>query len=160
MLLGDLNLNFDDPETDRREIEDHLRSFNTRTGDEVRVVFPFLDPHPGQSEVFRTNARLSETFDQIGLFYKPKELPPHLQNRTMGEDTRLGPDYGMFNFVQLFSKALRGKEFVSQPADQATKDEQAAFLARFEHSVSDHMPIWIRIPLFEAPLLGKERDHV
>ena len=60
----------------------------------------------------------------------------------------------MFNFVQLFSEAIRGKPFVPKPKDERMKAEQAAFLARFEHKVSDHMPIWVRIPLFEAPVLA------
>lgn len=153
LLLGDLNLNFDHPERDRAAIERHLKSFQTRTGDDVQVLFPFLDVHPQQKEVFRTNARLSETFDQIGLFYKPKDLPPHLRSSQMGQDTILGPDYGMFNFVELFSDAVRGKPFIRKPKDSVAKKEQKEFLARFEHRVSDHMPIWVRIPLFKAPLL-------
>lgn len=157
LLLGDLNLNFDNPETDREDIERHLKSFENKVGEQVRVVFPFLGVHPQQKEVFRTNARLSETFDQIGLFFRPKDLPAHLQNTKMGMDTTLGPDYGMFNFVELFSDAVRGKPFIRQPKDEAVKKEQKAFLARFEHRVSDHMPIWVRIPLFEAPLMGKAR---
>jgi len=155
VLLGDLNLKFDDPDNDRRAIARHLKTFDTRAGDEVNVVFPFLDPHPGQTEVFRTNARFDQTFDQIGLFYKPKDLPPHLQHASMGQDTRLGPDYGMVNFVQLFSQAIRGKPYVRDPEDRAVAREQQELVARFEHRVNDHMPIWVRIPLFEAPLLGR-----
>lgn len=155
LLLGDLNLNFDNPERDRAHIERYLKSFQTRTGDEVRVLFPFLDVHPQQKEVFRTNARLSETFDQIGLFYKPKDLPAHLRSTKMGRDTILGPDYGMVNFVELFSDAVRGKPYIREPKDAAAKKEQREFLARFEHRVSDHMPIWVRIPLFQAPLLDR-----
>jgi hypothetical protein len=154
VLLGDLNLKFDDPARDRAAIAEHLKDFDTKSGEEVRVSFPFLDPHPGRTEVFRTNARLDETFDQIGLFYRPQDLPPHLQGRKMGEDTRLGPDYGMFNFVQLFSEVTRNRPFVPDPPDEPTKQAEKEFVARFEHKVSDHMPIWVRIPLFEAPLLG------
>jgi hypothetical protein len=62
----------------------------------------------------------------------------------------------MFNFVQLFSQAVRGRPFEPRPQDAQTKEEQKAFIARFEHKVSDHMPIWVRIPLFEAPLLETE----
>jgi hypothetical protein len=155
VLLGDLNLNFDDPARDRPAIARHLKGFDTRSGQRVRVVFPFLDAHPGHDELFRTNARLDETFDQIGLFYRPEDLPAHLQGRQMGEDTRLGPDYGMFNFVQLFSDVTRNRPYVPDPPDERTKEEQKEFLARFEHKVSDHMPIWLRIPLFEAPLLER-----
>lgn len=156
VLLGDLNLKFDDPERDRASISRHLKTFDNAAGDEVKVLFPFLDPHPSRSEVFRTNARLSETFDQIGLFYRPTDLPRHLQDTHLGDDVRLGPDYGMFNFVQLFSEALRGKPFDPDARSRSVRREQREFLARFEHEVSDHMPIWFRIPLFEAPLMSPE----
>ncbi|MEE8176503.1 MAG: hypothetical protein V3T65_00735, partial [Acidobacteriota bacterium] len=148
---------FDNPEKDRPAIEGHLKTFENKAGQNVRVVFPFLDVHPQQKEVFRTNARLSETFDQIGLFFKPSELPPHLQDTKMGQDTVLGPDYGMVNFVELFSEAVRGKPYIRGPEDKVVKEEQKEFLARFEYRVSDHMPIWVRIPLFEAPLMGTAR---
>ena len=158
VLLGDLNLKFDNPKKDLKAIQKHLKSFANKAGEEVQVLFPFLDRHPGQKGIFRTNARLNQTFDQIGMFYRPADLPEHLQNSEMGKDTRLGPDYGMFNFVQLFSEAVRGKPYVPDPKDEATKKEQAAFLDRFQHKVSDHMPIWVRIPLFEAPILAPHRD--
>jgi len=153
VLLGDLNLKFDDEQRDRQAIAKELKALGKEVGDKVGVVFPFLDPHPSQTDVFRTNARLDQTFDQIGLFYLKKDLPRHLQGRKMGDDTRLGPDYGMFNFVQLFSQVVRRKPFAHKPSSQRTAEEKA-FLARFEHKVSDHMPIWVRLPLFEAPLLG------
>ncbi len=47
ILLGDLNLDFDNPRTDRKRIEKHIKTFNSDTGDDVNVNFPFLDPHPG-----------------------------------------------------------------------------------------------------------------
>lgn len=146
MLLGDLNLDFDNPDTDRRRIEKYMKSFNNNSGEEVEVNFPFLDPHPkGDGKVFRTNARLSETFDQIGLFSRDKRLPDFRDNTTMGTNP-VGPDYGVFNFVELFSQALRGRPFedLNKPEKKAEKKE---FLARFEHKVSDHMPLWIRLPL-------------
>jgi hypothetical protein len=99
---------------------------------------------------------MDETFDQIGLFFRKKGLPPHLQQVRMGLDPQAGPDYGMFNFVELFSQALRGRPFAGEKKEEAARKEDAAFLARFEHTLSDHMPIWIRIPLFDAPLLGKD----
>jgi hypothetical protein len=36
---------------------------------------------------------------------------------------------------------------MGRPYDDLTKDEAADFVARFEHKVSDHMPLWIRLPL-------------
>ena len=74
VLLGDLNLDFNKPVRDRATVETSMKSYDKDGSEEtdprkhINVNFPFLDPHPGQSEVFRTNARLTETFDQIGLF--------------------------------------------------------------------------------------------
>ena len=141
ILLGDLNLDFDNPKTDRKRIEKHIKRFNSKTADEVNVNFPFLDPHPEQNEVFRTNARLSETFDQIGLFCRDARFPTYLENKNAGTDPR-GPDYGIFNFVKLFGEALLGLNL--EPSSLA---ENKDFLARFEHKVSDHMPLWLRLRL-------------
>jgi len=132
--LGDLNLDFDNPETDRERIEKHLKSFNNKTGEKVNVNFPFLDPHPVHGQ-YRTNARLNQTFDQIGLFFRENGLPTHLDNELMGKNEK-GPDYGVFNFVELFHDALEVKP-----------EEKKGFYARFEHKVSDHMPLWLRLPL-------------
>ena len=142
LLLGDLNLDFDNPDMDRERIEKYIKTFNNKSGEEVQVNFPFLDPHPkGNGEVFRTNARQKETFDQIGLFSRDKRLPDFRANATMATNP-LGPDYGVFNFVELFSHALKGR-----PYEELRGAEKADFLARFEHKVSDHMPLWIRLPL-------------
>ena len=94
-----------------------------------------------------TNARLSETFDQIAIFSRDKRLQ-QLRNEDAGAAER-GPDFGVFDFVNLFSEALLGKTF-----DKLTKDRRAAFIRRFEHSVSDHMPLWFRIPLPDADTSG------
>jgi endonuclease/exonuclease/phosphatase family metal-dependent hydrolase len=164
VLLGDLNLDFDDPERDlenikrrhpdleheevkelaremdREQAEEQIKTFNVKM-EQVNVNFPFLDKHKGQSGVFRTNARLSETFDQIGFFSRDQRLPTYDQNEKMplGPD---GPDFGVFNFVDLFSDALNGK-----PYSALSKEEKAAFVKRFEHEVSDHLPLWLRLPL-------------
>jgi hypothetical protein len=63
----------------------------------------------------------------------------------MGQQPR-GPDYGMFNFVDLFSQALHDRPFGQLAADLSA-DELQTFFSRFEHNVSDHMPIWLRLPL-------------
>jgi len=141
ILLGDLNLDFDDPDKDKKRLERDIKALNKVSHKGVSVNFPFLDIHPKQSDIFRTNARMTETFDQIGLFSRDERLPTCLDNATMGQQPR-GPDYGVFNFANLFSVALQGKSFeaLSQP-------EQRSLLARFEHKVSDHMPLWLRLPL-------------
>ena len=141
ILLGDLNLDFDNPRTDRKRIEKHMKTFNGDTEDDVSVNFPFLDPHPGRKKVFRTNARQDETFDQIGLFCRDRRMPTYLDNANMGQDPR-GPDYGVFDFANLFSEALTG-----QSLDRLSPDDKKEFLARFEHKVSDHMPLCLRLPL-------------
>lgn len=141
LLLGDLNLDFDSPEADRGRIEEKIKSFNATCGDDVHVNFPFLDVHKGRTEVFKTNARLSETFDQIAFFGPGRWFPGYEANTTVGDDP-LGPDYGVFDFVSLFCQALHGREL-----DDLSDDERKEFLARFEHKVSDHMPLWVRLPL-------------
>lgn len=141
VLLGDLNLDYDRPETDRKRVEKHLKTFDGKTEDGIRVNFPFLDPHPKRSEVFRTNARLSETFDQIGLFFRDTRFPAHDVNASMGTSPQ-GPDYGVFDFVGLFAHALNDNSFVA-----LSKTQKTALLSKFEHKVSDHMPLWLRLPL-------------
>jgi len=142
ILLGDLNLDFNDPEEDKKRLEKDIKGLNAVTEKGVSVNFPFLDIHPNQSEVFRTNARLSETFDQIGLFSRDNRLPTFADNETiMGKNPR-GPDYGVFNFVNLFSEVLEGESFAALSLPQ-----QKSLIARFEHKVSDHMPLWLRLPL-------------
>jgi endonuclease/exonuclease/phosphatase family metal-dependent hydrolase len=152
MLLGDLNLDFNNPVNDRKTVEKSMKSYDKDGNDEtnpakkISVNFPFLDEHPGQEQVFRTNARMSETFDQIGLFFRDssQQWPTYKDNDTMGA-TEAGADYGVFNFVNLFHDALN----IDTPIDQMTKDEKAEFYSRFEHKVSDHMPLWLRLPLPE-----------
>ncbi len=142
ILLGDLNLDFNHPATDRGRIENHLKTFNQEMEPLGAFVnFPFLDVHPGQADVFRTNARLTETFDQIGLFSRETRFPTYLDNETMGSQLR-GPDFGVFNFVDLFSEAL-----LQKPAAALLKSEKRTFYRRFEHEVSDHLPLWLRLPL-------------
>ena len=141
MLLGDLNLDYDNPERDYAEIESRLKSFNDATGENVHVNFPFLDIHPTQTEHFCSNAKLSQRYDQIGLFFQEKGLPTYLDNASMGQEER-GPDYGVFNFTELFSVALKGKPF-----KELTKEEADDLVSRYHYEVSDHLPIWLRLKL-------------
>ena len=141
ILLGDLNLDYDNPVTDRKRIEQQIKSLNGELGDGPNVNFPFLDPHTSRTEVFRTNARMSETFDQIGFFSRDPRLPAYLDNPQMGTKAR-GPDYGVFEFVNLFSEAL-----LARPYEGLSTAERTELVGRFEHKVSDHMPLWVRLPL-------------
>ena len=140
ILLGDLNLDYDKPESDRARIEEQIKGLNQGLED-ANVNFPFLDVHRDRQEVFRTNARLTETFDQIGLFSRDTRLPAVADNATMGTSPT-GPDYGVFEFGNLFCEALKGCSYSELPAS-----ERADLVARFEHKVSDHLPLWIRLPL-------------
>ncbi|MBR9825666.1 MAG: endonuclease/exonuclease/phosphatase [Alphaproteobacteria bacterium] len=155
ILLGDLNLDFDDPEEDRARIENKIKEIDqdflkSRTG--ARVNFPFFDAHPeygtgfplksGAPGPFRTTARLKDTYDQIGIFSHDPRLPDHTANRDAGA-VEGQYDYGMFNFVRLFLDLLYGPQ---SELNQLSSSERRAFFALFEHDLSDHMPIWVRLP--------------
>lgn len=158
VLLGDLNFDFNRPTADlrriRKEFED-LGGFTQGAGKRVFVSFPFIFPHPRplqehpSSEVFRTNIRLSETFDQIGVFSLDRRLGKRLETTPEGHSSQEqwglegGPDYGVFDFANLFSRALNE----GLALNELSSTRRTAFIRRFEHRVSDHMPIWLRMPL-------------
>ncbi|WP_203292181.1 hypothetical protein [Maricaulis parjimensis] len=155
ILMGDLNLDFDDPVEDRREIEDFIKTIDQeflKSKISARVNFPFFDAHPergpnwplpdGTPGPFRTNARLDQTYDQIGLFAHDKRLPNHKANAKAGS-VEGGFDYGMFDFVRLFLDAMHGPD---ETIDTLSSAQRKRFFAKFEHDFSDHMPIWIRLP--------------
>ncbi|NJK54125.1 MAG: endonuclease/exonuclease/phosphatase [Leptolyngbyaceae cyanobacterium SU_3_3] len=150
ILLGDLNLDFDDPEQDRPRIEAHIKTFNQAMGKTANVNFPFIDIHPKQQQQFRTNARSSETFDQIALFSRDPRFPTYKENAMTGSQLR-GPDYGVFNFVELFREALG-----VQPLEKLSASEKRSFFAKFEHEVSDHLPLWLRLPLPEDEVASSQ----
>ncbi len=149
LLMGDLNLDFDNPINDHKRIKKLIDDLNREGGKKINVYFPFLSPHPqrpaqqlmgSDGRPLQTNARLTETFDQIGFFSHDARLKS-LQNEDAGAAER-GPDFGVFDFVNLFSEALLG-----MPFEKLAKEQQVALIKRFEHKVSDHMPLWFRIPL-------------
>lgn len=141
ILMGDLNLDYNNPERDRPRIERFIKSLDEELDGAPSVNFPFLDTHPDRSEIFRTNARMKETFDHIALFIRDPRLPTHEANSTMGARPE-GPDYGVFEFTSLFSEALYGL-----PYNSLSNDQRDELLEKFEHEVSDHMPLWLRLPL-------------
>ncbi len=150
ILLGDLNLDVDMPDKDRLRIRNKIRGFNEKHfGDpgDNRAYFPFIDPHPATGEIIRTNARLNQTFDQIAFFRGKKEnrLPNHKWLSEMPTDSHFkdpdGFDFNVFNFTELFSQSLKGTAYAD-----LTKPQIKNFGKKYEHSVSDHMPIWVRIP--------------
>jgi len=143
ILLGDLNLDYDDPAKDYKEIAKYLKSFNTNTVDEININFPFLDIHPTRETQYTSNVKMTQRYDQIGMFFKDKGFPTYLDNKVMGENEK-GPDFGVFNFTELFSNALYEKSY-----NELSSEEKETIVCKYEHKVSDHMPIWIRLPLPE-----------
>ena len=153
LMMGDLNFDFDNPKTDLQRI---LKKFDELGGisDQVFVSFPFIFPHPRsfqdhpEGDVFRSNVGLSQTYDQIGIFSSDRRITQRLASTPTGHSPDEqwarpgGPDYGVFDFSDLFSRTLKGKRIRDMRASEAKK-----FIARFEHKVSDHMPIWFRMPL-------------
>jgi len=146
ILLGDLNLNFDQPSKDRARIEKRLRTLNAEifgNPDRRRIYFPFIDGNPQTGESIRTNARSNQTFDQIAFFLgaREKRLPNDKWRALAAKPTVDGFDYNVFNFADLFSRALLDKPYV-----RLTSEEKNTLGKNFKHAVSDHMPIWVRIP--------------
>lgn len=143
LLLGDLNLDFKKADERRDKIEADIKGLNSTTFGSRKastVNFPFLSVHPERNEVFRSTARLTETYDQIGFFSHDERLPDPDANKTAGSKAD-GFDYGVFNFSDLFAQAIHGESFAS-----LTKSKQKALLKKYEHDVSDHLPIWVRLP--------------
>ena len=73
--------------------------------------------------------------------YLVRRFSVHADNAAMGADSR-GPDYGVFEFSNLFSEAV-----LDRPLEALSASERSDLMARFEHKVSDHMPLWVRLPL-------------
>jgi hypothetical protein len=112
VVFGDLNLDFEQPEVDRPRITKHLKSINSAELSAKRAAalnLPFLDVHPGQTEVCRTNARQDQTFDQIIFVSRDPRLPQSTANDSAGA-TADGYDFGCFDFADLFAQALHGRD--------------------------------------------------
>jgi len=147
ILMGDLNMDFDDPQTRMSDIILKLLQLNSTllTGSNAaRANFPFLDVHPGQTSLIGTNAGKDQTFDHIAFFNDKNEtgLPTSDDNPQAGLSGLNGYDYGVFDFVELFSQVLHGTGFFS-----LSNTQRNDLLKRTKADVSDHMPIWVRIPI-------------
>jgi len=131
LLLADLNLDFEsNVDKRRRAFTEYMTSINQEKGLQAKVNFPFLDGG------FLTNARRDQTFDHIAWMTTDTRLPRGRHNVQAGA---LGPDefdYGMFDFVQAFSDAGPGATAGGAPDYD-----------RYTHDFTDHMPIWVRMPL-------------
>jgi hypothetical protein len=153
-LFGDLNLEFRDAGVKRSEIDDRLRALNQAalgSNDAALVNFPLLSVHPeraglpAREQLFRTNARSSQTYDQIAFFIHPQEfgLPLPSDNDNAGAHGASGYDYGVFRFTDLAASALhRGSSFRALP--RSARDR---LIRRVNSGFSDHLPAWVRIPL-------------
>jgi hypothetical protein len=131
MILADLNLDFESSADKRRRgVEEYVTSLNSTRNLDAKVNFPFLDGP------FFTNARGSETYDHIAYIADDIRWPRGRHNGlagTLGADQF---DYGMFDFARAFVDAGPGRLADGKPAFE-----------KFTHDFTDHMPIWLRMPL-------------
>jgi endonuclease/exonuclease/phosphatase family metal-dependent hydrolase len=145
ILLGDLNLDLDDSEKDREEIEGFIAELKQEalgSANSKRIYFPFIGKHPLSKQTIRTNARQNQTFDQIGFFLGKREKGlPQLGWARKIDGKPDSFNYGVFNFAELFSQVIEKTSY-----SDLTKTKRKSLGKKFEHSVSDHMPIWVRIP--------------
>jgi endonuclease/exonuclease/phosphatase family metal-dependent hydrolase len=146
VLLGDLNLDFDKPLKDRVEIANYIKGLNKeafKSADVRRIYFPFIEKHPVTGKEIRTNARHNQTYDQIAFFRgaSEKQLPNDRWRDSFDSSDPDGFDFGVFNFADLFARVIMGKAYLG-----LSKAQRQALGKHFEHSVSDHMPIWVRLP--------------
>lgn len=143
ILIGDMNFDWQNPKKNRPMVEEALaglnRNLHLRRGSHGKLYFPLLDTHPTTGQVVRTNARLNETFDQIAFITFDQRFPSAETPVSQDPD---GFDYGVFNFVNLFAQAMHQIGFA-----ELTKAKRDALLSKFEYDLSDHMPIWVRLPL-------------
>lgn len=155
VLFGDLNLDYDKPKQDLERIAAVIDAENKKAKRRVEMSFPFLFGHPNTTQlapsagnVFRTNVSLNQTFDQIGILTTDPRLKHNVGTTPLGHAhpevwavQPTGPDYGVVNFSELFCRTLENKPF----ADLGK--EKSEFVRRFDFRVSDHLPIWYRVPL-------------
>jgi len=144
VLLGDCNLEFEDFDIKREEVDERLKKLNKETlkgKKAAQVNFPLLTPHPIRGPL-RTNVRLKQTYDQIGIFAHDKQWPLHDTNHVAGQKGPDNFDYGVFRFTELFSQALYAKPFI-----ELTKTQSSQLFKQGEFDVSDHLPAWFRLPV-------------
>lgn len=154
ILLGDCNLEFDDINMKRIDIDDFLKSRNKAVLSSKKAAtanFPFLSPHPNpELNPLRTNARKNQTYDQIGIFSFDKRLPSPDDNQHAGQLGPDGYDYGVFRFVDLFAAAVFEDSFEPDVLPNyldLNASEKKHIIDRTQWDVSDHMPTWFRLPI-------------
>ncbi|NQV15008.1 endonuclease/exonuclease/phosphatase [bacterium] len=144
LLMGDLNLDIDS-EPDRKTVDDWIKDVSKDVSDKSKdadIYLPFITPHPTPPhELIRSNVKLSQTYDQIGFFTTDPKFPRAVNRHQLGGNTSL-LDYGVFNFTELFAQAI-----LKQSYDSLNKKQKEALINRFQHTVSDHLPIWTRLKI-------------
>ena len=144
VMLGDCNLEFEKFEWKREDVNARMKKLNKealKSKKAAKVNFPLLTPHPEHGEL-RTNARMKQTYDQIGIFAHDKGWPLPDDNKNAGQAGADGFDYGVFKFTELFAHALHGKSY-----GELTKAQRDGIIKKCEFDVSDHMPAWFRLPI-------------
>lgn len=159
VLFGDLNLDYDRPTKDLERIAKFVAAENKKAKRNVEMSFPFLFSHPNTKQLappdpepFRTNVALNQTFDQIGVLTTDERLKTNVATNPTGHAHPelwgahpVGPDYGVFNFSELFCRTLKKKPFAE------LGKEKVEFVRRYDFRISDHLPIWYRFPLPTFP---------
>jgi hypothetical protein len=143
--MGDCNLEFEDINIKRKDIDERLKELNETTlksKKAAKVNFPFLTKHPTHGEI-KTNARQDQTYDQIAIFAHDSRLPDYKANAIAGKSGDDGYDYGVFSFIDIVSKAIYGKKF-KQLIDS---NKENTIYNKVKKEISDHMPGWIRLPI-------------
>ncbi len=147
IVMADLNMQFKNEGqkwSDIIKLIIDLEKTKLRGNRAARVNFPFLNVHPKEIGLYRTNARKDETFDHVGIFIDRDEkgLPRDDHNKRASLDGPNGYDFGVFDFMELFSQSRHEKHFY-----QLTELQTSDLRKRAMADVSDHMPIWVRIPI-------------
>lgn len=144
LMMGDCNLEFEDLNIKRQEIDARLKKLNDtklKSKKAAKVNFPLLTEHPTRGEL-KTSARKQETYDQIAIFTHDKNLPTYESNKNAGKMGDNGYDYGVFDFTSLTGRALYDKAF-----ELLSPSEKDYVFQGIKQEVSDHMPVWIRLPV-------------
>lgn len=142
LLLGDCNLEFERFDLQRMEMDARLKELNStilKSNRAAKVNLPLLTPHPSKGEL-RTTARMTQTYDQIGIFSHDPGWPQVADNAEAGQRKLDDFDYGVFRFTDLFAQALHGRNY-----EELTKAQRKSLIKHCEHDVSDHMPAWFRL---------------
>ncbi len=143
LLLGDCNLDFDNINIMREEVDAFLKSLNKtvlKSRKAATANFPLLTPHP-QKGILVTALRQKQTYDQIGLFAHDKRLPDPDDNDTAGQ-TSGSYDYGVFNMANLIANALFDRDITD-----VTSAQKKEIYKKSEFDISDHMPAWMRLKI-------------